>query len=113
MAFSVHISSHAWLRPQATAGNDSGTQPRSDGYRTVIWLSVAAFVIAIAVVWGYLEMSGKNGRRKNLENGGRGRGGGGGGALGECSPWRNGSDATEGRRLSSQYESISDVSPRI
>lgn len=62
--------------------------------------SVAAIMMAIAaLVWGYREMKGSR-RREN------------GRASGEASPWLSGSEP-DSRRLSSQYESISDVSPQV
>lgn len=82
---------------------------------------MAAAAAVAALVYGYLERSG----RLRGADGGSGGGGGGvspssalyGGGVEQGSPWRMpGAAAAEGgRRTSSQYESISDVAsaPRV
>ncbi|CAM9959982.1 unnamed protein product, partial [Laminaria digitata] len=89
----------------AQAANDTGagTERRRP---KVVWASIAAAVVAVAaVVWGFVD----HGSRRRAAGPATGQGGE------EASPWRTlgGSDGGESRRLSSQYESISDVSPRV
>lgn len=94
---------------QQSDGGDAGS---ANGRRHFPWAPVAAAGVAVAaLVWGYLERS--NGRRRTeIATGGDAE---------ESSPWRVGVTGVTGadgggpaaRRSSSQYESISDVSPRV
>lgn len=89
----------------------------------MVCLSVGAMAVIAPLVWGCLYINAK--RRQRGEGGGGGGGGNGGGrrdmegdetsVFGSFSAVANGSNGENGggRRLSSQYESISDVSPRV
>lgn len=96
---------------QEATGNPAAASTTEDADKTgtssrrwkVVWVSILAAVVAVAaVVWGFVDR-------------GRAAGSTAGHGGEESSPWRTltQGDGGESRRLSSQYESISDVSPRV